>query len=128
MDDLKGLGGELPENIEAITYEEAIHGRERLVEILNDAGVEELDVPTILSLPTWESVTKLYGDGPVVIGLETCQQFRDTIPLDDASIGTAGTKVYTYFECRNGCENLFLPSCFFVRNVQHWNQSICNVH
>ena len=90
-EDLKGLVDEMPDNIEAITYEEAIKGREQLVEILNDAGVEELDVPTILSLPKWSSVAKLYGDGPVVVGLDTCQRFRETIPLDDASIGTAGT-------------------------------------
>ncbi len=90
-EDLAGLVDELPDNIDSITYEEAIKGRERLLEILADAGVEELDVATILSLPKWTSVTKLYGDGPVVVGLETCQRFRETIPLDDASIGTAGT-------------------------------------
>lgn len=89
-EDLKGLVDNLPENMDTITYEEAIDGRERLVEILTDAGVEELDVPTVLSLPKWSQVTKLYGDGPVVIGLETCQRFRETIPPDDASIGTAG--------------------------------------
>ena len=93
-EDLKGLipEADLPENMESITYEEAIKGREHLLDILTDAGVEELDVPTILSLPKWSQVTKLYGDGPVVIGLETCEKFRETIPLDDASIGTAGAK------------------------------------
>lgn len=90
-EDLKGLVDELPDNMEGITYEQAVLGREHLVEILTEAGVEELDVPTILSLPKWSSVTKLYGDGPVVIGLETCAKFRETIPVDDASIGTAGT-------------------------------------
>lgn len=89
-EDLKGLVDELPDNMEGITYEQAVLGREHLVEILTEAGVEELDVPTILSLPKWSSVTKLYGDGPVVIGLETCAKFRETIPVDDASIGTAG--------------------------------------
>jgi len=90
-EDLKGLVDNLPDNIDTITYEQAIEGRERLVDILTDAGVEELDVPTILSLPKWSQVTKLYGDGPVVVGLDTCKRFRETIPLDDASIGTAGT-------------------------------------
>lgn len=90
-EDLEGLVDELPSvDAGSITYEEAIVGRERLVEILHEAGVEELDVATILSLPTWDSVTKLYGEGPVVVGLETCERFRNTIPLDDASIGTAG--------------------------------------
>eukprot|EP00934_Nitzschia_sp_Nitz4_P008239 Nitzschia sp. Nitz4//scaffold37_size175936//13709//17211//NITZ4_002025-RA/size175936-snap-gene-0.253-mRNA-1//-1//CDS//3329549725//8229//frame0 len=93
-EDLHGLAGGQEENGEEhelpMTYEEAIHGRERLVGILNDAGVEELDTETVLSLPTWKSVTKLYGEEPVIIGLETCERFRNTIPLDDASIGTAG--------------------------------------
>ena len=91
-DDLKGIVEVITEDVESITYEEAIEGREQLIEILEDAGVEELDVHTILSLPKWGSVTKLYGEGPVVIGLETCQRFRETIPVDDASIGTAGTR------------------------------------
>lgn len=89
-DDLKGIVEEITEDVESITYEEAIEGRERLIDILADAGVEELDVHTIMSLPKWSSVTRLYGEGPVVIGLETCQKFRETTPLDDASIGTAG--------------------------------------
>jgi hypothetical protein len=90
-EDLEGLLGNLPDNYESITMEEAIRGREPLVDILHDAGVEEMDVAAILSLPKWEIVTQLYGkNGPVVIGLDTCQQFRDTTLLDDASIGIAG--------------------------------------
>jgi hypothetical protein len=73
-----------------ITYEDAIKGREELMDLLQDAGVEELDIETILMLPKWSSVTKLYGEGPVVVGLDTCERFRNTAALDDASIGTAG--------------------------------------
>lgn len=89
-EDLKGLVDHIPDHDGDITYEEALEGRERLVEILADAGVEELDIPTLLTLPKWSSVSKLYGEEPVVFGLETCERFRKTIPLDDASIGTAG--------------------------------------
>jgi len=89
-EDLAELVGDLPENLDSITYEQAIEGREKLVEILHDAGVEDMDVATVLSLPKWSAVTKLYGEGPVIVGLETCETFRKTIPLDDASIGTAG--------------------------------------
>jgi hypothetical protein len=73
-----------------ITYEQAIKGREKIVAILNDAGVSEMDPQTILKLPKWSSVTKLYGEGPVVHGLERCAKFQETAALDDASIGTAG--------------------------------------
>jgi hypothetical protein len=90
-EDLGGLDLEdLPENIDSITYEEAIKGREKLVKMLNDAGVEDIDIATILSLPKWSSVTKLYGEGPVVYGLETCERYRNMAPPDDTSIGTAG--------------------------------------
>jgi hypothetical protein len=75
-----------------MSYDEAIQGRERLVDILHDAGVEEIDVEVIASLPKWDDVTKLYGgnDGPVIVGLERCEEFRKNTPLDDASMGTAG--------------------------------------
>jgi hypothetical protein len=79
----------IPDNTE-ITYEDAIKGREKLVDLLHDAGVEELDIETVMMLPKWSSVTKLYGEGPVVIGLDTCERFRNTATLNDASIGTAG--------------------------------------
>jgi hypothetical protein len=63
------------------------------VNILHEAGIEDIDVPSILSLPLWESVTKLYGDGPVVLGLEHCSEFQNNqikFPDWDKSIGTAG--------------------------------------
>jgi len=77
-------------NLDKITYEEAILGREELVDILHDAGVKDLDVTALLSLPKWSKVRELYGDGPVVIGLDSCKKFRETSRLDDASIGIAG--------------------------------------
>ena len=30
-------------------------------------------------LPPWRNVTDLYGEGPIVLGLETCQEYRDLI-------------------------------------------------
>ena len=89
-DDLKGLVDDLPPDTVDITYEEAIEGREEIIALLKDAGVKDLDVATVLKLPKWSSVTKLYGEGPVVIGLDRCEQFRNTAALDDASVGTAG--------------------------------------
>lgn len=66
-------------------------GREPLLDLLLEAGLEELlDLPTILSLPKWSSVTKLYGENPVVIGLDTCEQFRKSVPNDMAIVAPAG--------------------------------------
>ena len=93
--DLEGLVDDAPLPREgggssSVSYEEAVQGRERIVEILKDAGVTDIDVETVQKLPKWSSVTKLYGEGPVVVGLETCEKFRTATPLDDASVGTAG--------------------------------------
>lgn len=84
----------------AHSLEEVKRGREELLALLEDAGVTNLDGASIEKLPKWESVRKLYYDnienphhqdgGPVIYGLGTCAQFRDTIPADSASIGVAG--------------------------------------
>ncbi|KAG7369249.1 hypothetical protein IV203_031992 [Nitzschia inconspicua] len=75
-----------------VTYDQAIKGREQLMDIIHEAGIVEIDVASILSLPKWSSVTKLYGDTPVVLGLERCSEFLDEVkfPAWDASLGTAG--------------------------------------
>jgi hypothetical protein len=90
-EDLVGIGDDKVESETAnLSLEEVKHGREELLAILRDAGVDDIDAESIAKLPTWKQVTALYGDKPVVYGLDTCQRFRDTIPKDDASIGTAG--------------------------------------
>jgi hypothetical protein len=76
-----------------VTYEQAIQGREHMIEKIHEAGIEEIDVASILSLPMWSTVTKLYGDIPIILGLERCHEFQTDhfrFPLWDASVGTAG--------------------------------------
>jgi hypothetical protein len=90
-EDLVGIGDDKVEEAgDNLSLEEVKKGREELLAILQDAGVEDIDAASIAKLPTWSQVRKLYGDKPVVYGLETCERFRNTIPKDDASIGTAG--------------------------------------
>ena len=92
-EDLGTMLGISPQEVKAlsnITYEQASAGREQLVEILNEAGIVDIDPIAIHKLPSWSSVTKLYGEKPVILGLERCEEFRTNFPLDDASIGTAG--------------------------------------
>lgn len=73
-----------------ITHDEAIKGRERLVEILNEAGILDIDPEAIAMLPKWSAIEKLYGKKPVVLGLERCEEFRTLLDPADASIGPAG--------------------------------------
>jgi hypothetical protein len=54
----------------------ACEGKERLLEIVWRAGNDNLTVVDCEALPTWKEVTSLYGDEPVVYGLETCARYR----------------------------------------------------
>jgi hypothetical protein len=56
---------------------------------LRRAGIE-IDGDILRSLPTWSQVTELYGDKPVILGLETCQAYRDAVPKYRRFLGVAG--------------------------------------
>jgi len=51
-------------------------GKEPMLYTLHKAGIA-LDRDLCAKLPPWKDVVDLYGDEPVVVGLETCQQYRD---------------------------------------------------
>lgn len=42
------------------------------------------------SLPTWEEVREIVGDGPVVLGLESCPRFQKIVPALERMLGAAG--------------------------------------
>lgn len=90
---LQGVGNN--ENLlrvsgESVNLQVAKASRQRLVALLTDAGVDDIDAESLLKLPTDEQVRTLYGDKPVVYGLDRCETFRNEFPKDDASIGVAG--------------------------------------
>lgn len=39
-------------------------------------------VPDETKLPTWAQIVDLYGPGPVILGLEQCERFRNTAPAE----------------------------------------------
>ena len=73
-----------------LNRQEEEQGREEIIALLMDAGVDRIETEVLAHLPRWKDILELYGDGPVVYGLETCQRFRDEFPPHDASIGTSG--------------------------------------
>lgn len=77
-----------------VSLDEVKQARKELLDILEDAGVTDIDAESMAKLPTWEQVRRLYYDhdpaGPVIYGLETCQAFRDRIPKHDAMMAPAG--------------------------------------
>lgn len=60
-----------------------------LDEILHQAGVEVTD-ELLQQLPPKEDVKSMYGSKPIIIGLDQCKKFRDTVDSGDAFIAPAG--------------------------------------
>ena len=52
------------------------HGKEKIQAILRAAN---LDASNCTLLPKWSDVCVLYGDEPVILGLETCAAYRDKL-------------------------------------------------
>ena len=74
-----------------MTIQEARQGRERILSILEkDLKISDLTVDEILMLPKWSQVQRLYGDRPVIIGMETCQEYQSRVPLERRHLGVAG--------------------------------------
>ncbi len=81
------------------SLDETRKGREHLVSILEDAGIDRLDALDVLRLPLWSSVTNLYYNknsgsdsktGPMILGLESCAGFREKFPPGERFLGVAG--------------------------------------
>ena len=62
---------------------------EHIVKILTAANVE-IDEELAEQLPTWDDIVSMYGDKPIIHGLETCQTYRDTVKPEDRMLGPAG--------------------------------------
>ena len=60
-----------------------------IVKILTAANIQ-LDEELASQLPTWEDIVSMYGDKPIIHGVETCQAYRDTVVPADRMLGPAG--------------------------------------
>jgi hypothetical protein len=84
---------------------------ERIIHRLQDAGVNvtTLSKKTLQALPTWESMTKLVGTQSQIVGLETCQTFRNLVPTGEkrylgvAGMFNSGTNLLAYL-LEGNCE------------------------
>ena len=51
--------------------------KERVIQILESSGMTREDVQSRCSeLPTWSFLSRMYGDQPVIVGLDTCREHR----------------------------------------------------
>jgi hypothetical protein len=105
----------LPPYEPLISYHDAKIGREAFLDLLHDAGVTDMDNAVLQRLPTWDTIQHLYGPGPILIGTETCRQFRETIPAKDASLAVAGL-----FNTGTNLLSTYLESnCRIPQNTNH---------
>jgi hypothetical protein len=66
-------------------------GKERVLALLREAGIVNLDNSTVAALPTWNEISQLYGSqSPIVYGLDTCASYRDTVPQHERHAAVAG--------------------------------------
>jgi len=55
-------------------------GKEHLVEILNATSQHpNITNSTCLRLPAWKQVTEIYGEDPIILGLDTCDRYRSLL-------------------------------------------------
>jgi hypothetical protein len=66
--------------------------KERVLALLREAGIANLDNSTVAALPTWNEISQLYGgsQSPIVYGLDTCASYRDTVPEHERHAAVAG--------------------------------------
>ena len=65
-----------------------------ILDMFHEAGIKDsdLDDATLQDLPTWEEVTYLYGDEPVIVGLDDqCEAFQQHSDPAEHFVSTAGT-------------------------------------
>ena len=94
--------------------ETAAVGREPILHLLREAGIDNLSPDQINKLPTWQHVLDLYGPDVVIVGKDRCADFRKKVPLTDRKVGVAGlfntgTNLLDLHLMRNvhGVENLW---------------------
>uniref|UniRef100_A0A7S2UIB2 Uncharacterized protein n=1 Tax=Attheya septentrionalis TaxID=420275 RepID=A0A7S2UIB2_9STRA len=77
------------EELPLVIKEAARTNKTHLLDILLEANVT-VTLASLKKLPTWEDVTDLYGDTPLISGLDSCKAFRQSIPLAQRIVAPAG--------------------------------------
>lgn len=63
-----------------------------ILRLLRSAGIDDLTEEEKKHLPDWKALQSLYGDleEPVIVGLETCATYRNTVPPHKRYAAVAG--------------------------------------
>ena len=89
--------------------------KEPIRKLLERAGVEV--TPAIYAkLPSYSDITATYGSDVKIHGLETCQEFRDTVPGKERMLGVAGM----FNTGTNLLTQLLLNNCYIEDKVKEY--------
>ena len=75
--------------VEKVKNTETFGVDDHIVKILTAANIQ-LDEELAKQLPSWDDITSMYGEHPIIHGLDTCQTYRDTVKPEDRMLGPAG--------------------------------------
>jgi hypothetical protein len=114
-----------------VTAHHSRPGKERVLELLREAGITNLDNSTVAALPTWNEISQLYSSqSPIVYGLDTCASYRETVPEHErhaavAGIFNTGTNAIAWSLLHNIITSR--PNLWQVRMAYEYSYSICIV-
>ena len=74
-------------------------------------------------IPSWEQVTDIFGTEPVILGLETCEAYRQAVPLENRTVlpsglFNTGTNLFPEFFNKN-CDGDFQKGILQVNWGKH---------
>lgn len=98
-------------------------GREKIIKIITDAGisfdpVEDADL--INELPLWSEVTGMYGENPILHGLNegNCKRFQAHSEQGEHLLGTAGA----FNSGTNLLSELLIANCIMPERMKKYGQ------
>jgi hypothetical protein len=65
---------------------------EKTVQVLAHLGISRstIEEEDVKQLPPWSQIVSNYGSEPIIYGLERCQAYRETVPIEKRMVGPAG--------------------------------------
>ena len=79
-------------NADAFPKADIANDEHPIIQLLRNAGINDLTDEDKKHLPDWKSLQSVYGDleEPIIIGLESCAAYRNTVPPPKRYAAVAG--------------------------------------
>jgi len=95
-------------------------GKDPILRLLKEAtGTENIDPETEARIPLVEDVAAIYGRTPIVLGLETCQQFQQMGDPAEHFVSTAGS----FNTGTNLMAELLIANCHMPARIKKYGKS-----